>query len=123
MAKYVKIYDKLNGQPHLQDLIKHQYYSVLDAEDKKIYEEHHKKNAEINILNLNALIHLWSNHTDITELDFYSFDEYFYEICSEFKYDCYHMYDYDDARYMDKQLNIRPMGDYPDRRLEMEKNN
>ena len=55
MAKYAKIYDKLNGQPHLQDLIKHQYYSVLDAEDKKIYEEHHKSDSDMNILNLRML--------------------------------------------------------------------
>ena len=35
VMKCAAIYDKLNGQPHLQDVIKGHYYSVLEAEDKK----------------------------------------------------------------------------------------
>lgn len=118
--KYAQIYDKLNGQPHLQDLIKEQYYSILEEEDRKIYEEQHQKNTQANLLNLQALNHLWSIRRPGMEWDV-DFNKYIFGICRDFKYDCYNMMGFLLGDYI-YRVEDKPMGDFEDRRMELERN-
>tara|TARA_B100000902_G_C27152102_1_gene834287 strand:+ start:606 stop:1013 length:408 start_codon:yes stop_codon:yes gene_type:complete len=45
--KFAKIYDRLNNQPHLQELISAQVWKLFEIEDKEIWRDNHKHNNDL----------------------------------------------------------------------------
>ena len=54
--KFAKIYDRLNGQPDLQELISAQVWKLFEIEDKEIWRNNCKHNKDLLITEWNLFI-------------------------------------------------------------------
>ena len=54
--KFAKIYDRLNGQPDLQELISAQVWKLFEIEDKEIWRNNCKHNQDLLITEWNLFV-------------------------------------------------------------------